>query len=154
MLIFDKDFFLLRPVPHREACQPLQHRRTENGINFYETRAQRNITDRLVTFERLWNWARETFALVWSLIEAFIWRNSVLKSLQKIWSENSQKRRPRGSSINHGEIWPAKFGQMCLPQIFQIYLLHFVWIVNFIFPCVRKWNGSEIKLFERVFNRN
>ena len=46
-----------------------------------------------------------------------------MKSLQKIWSENTRKRRPRGSSIKHGEIWPAKFGQMCLPQIFQVYLL-------------------------------
>ena len=47
-----------------------------------------------------------------------------MKSLQKIWSENTQKRRPLGSSIKHGEIWPAKFGQMCRPQIFQVYLLH------------------------------
>ena len=46
-----------------------------------------------------------------------------MKSFQKILSENTQKRRPRGSSIKHGEIWPAKFGQMCLPQIFQVYLL-------------------------------
>ena len=47
-----------------------------------------------------------------------------MKSLQKIWSENTQKRRPRGSSIKYGEIWPAKFGQMCLPQPFQVHLLH------------------------------
>ena len=47
-----------------------------------------------------------------------------MTSTQKIWSENTQKQRPRGSSIKHGEIWPAKFGQMCLPQIFQVYLLH------------------------------
>ena len=37
--------------------------------------------------------------------------------------ENTQKRRPRGSSIKHGQNWPAKFDQMCLPQIFQVYLL-------------------------------
>ena len=47
-----------------------------------------------------------------------------MKSLQKIWSENTRKRRPRGSSIKYGEICPAKFGQMCLPQIFQVYFLH------------------------------
>ena len=64
---------------------------------------------------------QEMFAPVWSLSKVLTLRNLVLKSLQKIWSENSQKRRPRGSSIKHGEIWPAKFGQMCLPQIFQVY---------------------------------
>ena len=42
-----------------------------------------------------------------------------MKSLQKIWSEKTQKRRPRGSSIKYGEIWPAKFGQMRLPQPFK-----------------------------------
>ena len=76
------------------------------------------------TFERLWNLTRETFAPVWSLRKLFSWKNFVLKSSQKIRSENTQKRRPRGSSIKHGEIWPAKFGQMCLPQIFQVYLLN------------------------------
>ena len=69
-------------------------------------------------------WPGKTFSPVWSLIKVFTLKNSVVKSLQKIWSENSQKRRPRGSSIKHGEIWPAKFGQMYLPLIFQVYLLH------------------------------
>ena len=76
------------------------------------------------TLERLWNLARETFAPVWSLSKVFMLRNLVTKSLQKIWFENNQKRRPRGSSIKHGETWPAKFDQMCLPQIFQVYHLH------------------------------
>ena len=77
-----------------------------------------------LTFKRLWNLARETFAPVWSLSKLFIPKNLIIKSLKKIWSGNIQKRRPRGSSIKHDEIWPAKFGQMCLPQIFQVYLLH------------------------------
>ena len=47
-----------------------------------------------------------------------------MKSKQKIWSENTEKRRPSGSSIEHGEICPAKFGQMRLPQILQVYFLH------------------------------
>ena len=47
-----------------------------------------------------------------------------MKSFQKIRFKNIQNRRPRGSSIEHGEICPAKFGQMCLPQIFQVYLPH------------------------------
>ena len=64
------------------------------------------------TFERLWNLARETSAPVWSPNEVFRSKNLVMKSLQKIWSENIQKRRPRGSSIKHGGIWPAKFGQI------------------------------------------
>ena len=71
-------------------------------------------------------------------------KNSVLKLLKKIWSENAQKRRPRGSSIKHGEIWPAKFGQMCLPQIFQEYLLRLSELFILFFPCVFKmewlWN--------------
>ena len=50
--------------------------------------------------------------------------NLVVKSSQKIWSENTQKRRPRGSSNKHGEICSVKFGQMCLPLTFQVYLLH------------------------------
>ena len=41
-----------------------------------------------------------------------------------MWSKNTQNRRPRGSSIKHGEIWPVKFGHMCRPQTFQVYLLH------------------------------
>ena len=77
-----------------------------------------------LTFKRLWNLAREAFAPVWSQSEVFISKNLLIKSLQKIWSESTQKRRPRGSSIEHGEIWPAKFGQVCSPQIFQVYLLH------------------------------
>ena len=77
-----------------------------------------------LTFERLWHLARETFAPIWCLSKLSISTNSVIKSFQKIWSENTQKRRPRGSSIKHDEIWPAKFGQMCLAQIFEVYLLH------------------------------
>ena len=30
----------------------------------------------------------------------------------------------------------------------------FVWLVNFIFPCVCKWNDSEIKLFQWVSKRD
>ena len=77
-----------------------------------------------LTFEQLWHLARGMFEPVRSLNKAFILRKIVIKSLRKIWSKNSQKRRPRGSSIKHGQIWPAKFGQMCLRQIFQVYLLH------------------------------
>ena len=77
-----------------------------------------------LTFERLSDLTRETFAPVWSLSELFTLTNLVMKWLKKIWSENTQKRRPRGSSIEHGENWPAKFGQMCLPQIFQVYRLN------------------------------
>ena len=51
-------------------------------------------------------------------------KNLIIKSLQKIWSENIRKRRPRAFSIEHGENFPAEFGQMCLLQIFQVYLLH------------------------------
>ena len=75
-------------------------------------------------FKRLWKLARETFAPVWSQSKVFISKTLVLKSSQKIWSENTQKRRPCGSLIKDGENWPAKFGQMCLPQIFQVYLLN------------------------------
>ena len=57
--------------------------------------------------------------------ESFYVKNFSFKIIaKKIWFENSQKRRPRGSSIKHGEICPAKFGQLRLPQIFQVYLLH------------------------------
>ena len=76
------------------------------------------------SFERLSNLARETLKPVWSLNKVFLLKNLVIKSLKKIRCENIQKRRPRGSLIKHGEIWPAKFGQLCLPQIFQVYLLH------------------------------
>ena len=40
-----------------------------------------------LTFERLWNFARETFAPVWSLSKDFIWKNLSIKSLLKdlIW---------------------------------------------------------------------
>ena len=48
------------------------------------------------------------FAPVWSLSQSFILRNSVVKSLQKIWPENAQKRRPRESSIEHGEKLPSQ----------------------------------------------
>ena len=65
----------------------------------------------------------ETLGPVWFSSKFFTLKNSVLKSLQKVWSENTRERRPRGSSIKRGEIWPAKFGQMCLPQIFQVHLL-------------------------------
>ena len=82
------------------------------------------IQEVYLTFERLWNFARGTSAPVWSLSKLFISKNLSKKSLQKIWSENIQKRRPRGPLIKHGEIWPAKFGQVYLPQIFQVYLLH------------------------------
>ena len=75
-------------------------------------------------FERLWNLTRKTFAHLWSPSKFFTLKNLVKKSLEKIWSENAQKRRPRGSSIKRGENCPAKFGQLCLPQIFQVHLLH------------------------------
>ena len=55
-----------------------------------------------LTFERLWNSARETFVPVWSLSKLFILRNLVIKSLQRIRFENIQNRRPHGSSIEHG----------------------------------------------------
>ena len=96
-----------------------------------------------LTFERLWNLARETSAPVWSLSKVFMSKNLVIKSLQKIWSENGQKRRPRGSSIKHGEIWPAKFGQMCLPQIFQVHLLHLSGLKTLFFPVYV--NGMTLK---------
>ena len=108
----------------------------------------------LHTFERLWNLIMETNTPIWSPNKLFISKNLVKKSFQKIWFENSQKRRPRGSSIKHGEIWPAKFGQMCLPQILQGVPPPLVWIVNLIFSWVWKWNDPGIESFERVFNRN
>ena len=77
-----------------------------------------------LAFERLWKSAREAFAPLWSLSKLSILKNLLMKSSQKIWPENSQKRRPCGSLIEHGGIWPAKFGQMCRPQIFQVCLLH------------------------------
>ena len=49
--------------------------------------------------------ARETFAPVWYLSEAFILTNLVIKSLQKIRFENIQNRRPYGSLIKHGGFW-------------------------------------------------
>ena len=58
-----------------------------------------------LTFERIWNLARETFAPVWSLSELFLLTNLVIKSLQKIPFENIQNRRPHGSSIKHGGFW-------------------------------------------------
>ena len=75
------------------------------------------------SFERLGKLAREKFASVWSLRKVFVLKNLVKKSLRKIWSENTQKRRPRGSLIKHGDIRPAKFGQMCPPLTLQVYLL-------------------------------
>ena len=59
-------------------------------------------------FKRLWNFARETFAPVWSLIKPFMWKNLIIKPLQKIWSENTRKRRPRGSSVKSGPPSSAK----------------------------------------------
>ena len=99
-----------------------------------------------LTFEQLWNFARETVAPLWSLGEFFILANLVMKLLQKIWSKNILKRRPRGSSIENGEFWPAKFGQMCLPQIFQVCLLHFVSIVRFVFSLFTsmKWLWNKV----------
>ena len=41
-----------------------------------------------LTFERLWNFARETFAPVWFLSKVFMLKNLILKSLQKIPFEN------------------------------------------------------------------
>ena len=55
-----------------------------------------------LTFERLWNLARESFAPVWSLSQLFISRNVVIKSQQKIRLKNIQIRRPHGSSVKHG----------------------------------------------------
>ena len=60
-----------------------------------------------------------------------------------IWSENTQKRRPRGSSIKHYEICPAKFGQMRLPQIFQTYLLNWSELKTSLFPVYV--NGTNLK---------
>ena len=102
-----------------------------------------NVCDLHVSFERLWNFARETFAPIWSLSKVFVSTNFVIKSFQNIWSENSQKRRPRGSSIKRGEIRPAKFGQMCLPQIFQVYLLHLSELSTLFFPVYS--NGMTLK---------
>ena len=55
-----------------------------------------------LTFERLGNLARGTFAPVWSLSEVFLLKNLIVKSLQKIGSENIQYRRSHWSSIKHG----------------------------------------------------
>ena len=52
-----------------------------------------------LTFGRLWNLARETFATVWSLSKLFMLKNLVIKSLQKIRFENTQNRRLHESSI-------------------------------------------------------
>ena len=57
------------------------------------------------TLERLWNFIRETFALVWSPSKVFILKNSVKKSLQKIRLQNIQNRRPHGSSTKHDDFW-------------------------------------------------
>ena len=84
----------------------------------------KSTTGRLLNIRRLPILARKTLAPLWSLSKLFVLTDLVVKSLQKIRSENTQKRRPRGSSVKHGKIWPAKFGQMCLPQILQVYLLH------------------------------
>ena len=69
-----------------------------------------------------------------------LWVNFLHQKIQlwnhykRIWSESTQKRRPRGSSIKQGEICPAKFGQMCLPQIFQVCLLNLsqLWTLFFL----------------------
>ena len=120
-------------VDETEAIQSI-HQALKLGLNYVDTSPwyghgkSESLLGKVqvvyLIFELLWNLVREPFAPVWSLSKVFILRNLVVKSLQKIWSENIQKRRPRGSSIKHGENWPAKFGQMCLPQIFQVYPLH------------------------------
>ena len=94
-------------------------------------------------FERLWNFAREMVAPIWSLNKVFILKNLVMKSFQKIWSKSTRKRRPRGSSIKHGEIWPAKLGQMRLPQIFQVHLLHLSELSTLFFTV--DVNGTAVK---------
>ena len=96
-----------------------------------------------ITLERLWNLATEMLALVWPSSKIFMSKNLIMKWLQKIWSENAQKRRPRGSSIEHGEIWPAKLGQKRLPQIFQVHLLHLSGLETLFFPVYL--NGMALK---------
>ena len=58
-----------------------------------------------LTFERLWNLARETFAPVLSLNKLFTSKNLVEKSSQKIRFKNIQNRRSHGSLINHLLLW-------------------------------------------------
>ena len=58
-----------------------------------------------LTFARLLNLARVTFAPIWSLSKLFILKNLVIKSLQKIPFQNIQNRRPHESLIKHGGFW-------------------------------------------------
>ena len=68
-------------------------------------RIERKLQVVYLTFARLWNLARETFALIWPLSEDFILENLVIKSMQKIRFEKIRNRRPHGSSIKHGGFW-------------------------------------------------
>ena len=106
------------------------------------------------TFERLWNLARDTFTSVWSLSNVFIskkfsyeiitkdliWKFSETATpwvFDETWWNLASQVRPNVPSTNLSSVLPT-----------------FVSIVNFIFPCVCKWNDSEIKLFQGLFNRN
>ena len=84
-----------------------------------------------LTFKRLWNLARETCAPVWSLNKVFTWRNSVLKPLQKIWSENVQKRRPHGSSIKMAAFESFECAEPLRMTRVQTFLLEFdeSWVI-------------------------
>ena len=74
------------------------------SLIFYKSNKY-NVQVVYLTFERLWNFARETFAPVWSLSKLFILTNLITKSLQKIRFQNIQDQRPHGSSIKHGGFW-------------------------------------------------
>ena len=98
-----------------------------------------------LAFKRLWNLARQTFAPAWSLSKVFILRNLVIRSLRKIWSENTQKRRPHRSSIERGPFWEflicwafADDQSLNIPSIVWRILENANCLINLIFWSFRK----------------